>query len=116
LRHGDLLEGTGEFDVIVANLPYVAESEYETLDPEIRSWEPPDALVGGATGTEAIARLLSQAPAHLADGGVLGTEIGATQAKELITIARGFFPEADVYVMKDLAGLDRMLVVRRGRG
>src|SRR5438309_422856 len=58
LRHGDLLEGVGRFDVIVANLPYVSEADWRGLPPEIRDHEPRAALVGGVRGTEAIERLL----------------------------------------------------------
>lgn len=114
LRRGDLLEGTGAFDVIVANLPYVSEAEWSGLEPEVREWEPRDALVAGPTGTEAIGRLLASAPPHLAAGGVLAVEIGATQAAALTKGVEAHFPDASACVIKDLAGLDRVVVVRRG--
>ena len=50
LRVGDLLDGEGVFDVIVANLPYVSAADWEALAPEIREHEPRAALVGGARG------------------------------------------------------------------
>ena len=113
---GDLLEGRGAFDVIVANLPYVSAAEWKSLAPEIREHEPRGALVGGDGGTEAIERLLRQAPPHLAPGGLLAAEMGATQGARLLAVARACFPDADVCVIKDLAGLDRVLVVRAGGG
>lgn len=116
LVHGDLLEGEGTFDVILANLPYISSDDWTSLDPEIRDYEPASSLRAGARGTEVIARLLEQAPAHLAAGGVLAAEIGETQAKDLLAVARRSFPEAQVYVMKDFAGRDRVLVVRAERG
>jgi release factor glutamine methyltransferase len=109
---GDLLDGQGVFDAIIANLPYVSEGDWASLAPEIREHEPKGALVAGPRGTEAIERLLRQAPAHLAPGGLLAAEIGDTQAAALSEAARAAFPEAEVRVIKDLAGLDRVLAVR----
>lgn len=113
VRRGDLLEGSGVFDVIVANLPYVSEPEWRALPPEIRDHEPRAALVGGARGTEVIEELLGTAPEHLAPGGVLAAEIGDTQGVRLGDIASRFFPRAAVEIRQDLAGLDRALLVRR---
>lgn len=116
LRRGDLLEGAGIFDVIVANLPYVSEADWSELAPEIRDHEPRGALVSGPTGTEVVERLLEVAPMHLAIGGVLAAEIGDTQAERVLNAARRRFPGARSCVMKDLGGRDRMLVVRIARG
>ncbi|MEX0750194.1 MAG: peptide chain release factor N(5)-glutamine methyltransferase [Dehalococcoidia bacterium] len=113
LRPGDLLASTGEFDLILANLPYVSEGEWQTLEPEIQEYEPRSALVGGVHGTEIIERLIAEAPQHLAEGGVLAAEIGETQGERLLTVARRFFPDGYAYVMKDYAGKDRVLVIRR---
>ncbi|MHB8684010.1 MAG: peptide chain release factor N(5)-glutamine methyltransferase [Dehalococcoidia bacterium] len=112
LRHGDLLARTGEFDVIVANLPYVGEAEWRALQPEVRDAEPREALVSGPLGTEANERLLAQAPPHLAPGGLLALEMGETHAAALSVAAHTHFPAASVSVMKDLAGRDRVLAVR----
>jgi release factor glutamine methyltransferase len=116
LRSGDLLEGLGVFDVIVANLPYVSELERQALPPEIREHEPREALVGGPAGTEVIERLLVQVPEHLAPGGVLACEVGAAQGDRLAAEAGRRFPDARACVKKDLAGHDRMLEVRRQGG
>jgi release factor glutamine methyltransferase len=116
LRAGDLLGGQGQFDVIVANLPYVSGADWRALPPEIRDHEPQEALTPGPLGTEAVAALLAQAPAHLAPGGALAAEMGDTQGAALLAEVARAFPEADRYVMKDLARLDRVLVVRVGSG
>jgi release factor glutamine methyltransferase len=116
LSAGDLLGGQGAFDVIVANLPYVSEADWRGLPPEIREHEPREALTPGPLGTEAVSALLAQAPAHLAANGVLAAEIGDRQGAALLAEAARAFPEADRCVMKDLAGLDRVLVVRVGSG
>ena len=112
LRRASLLEDAGMCDVIVANLPYVSEHEWPELQPEIREHEPRGSLVGGERGTEVIEKLIGQAPAHLAAGGVLAAEIGETQAEHLLSCACRFFRDADAYVMKDFAGRDRVLVIR----
>jgi release factor glutamine methyltransferase len=116
VRCGDLLDRQGPFDVIVANLPYVSEAEWCGLAPEIREHEPREALVGGQTGVEVIGRLLQSAQHSIAPGGVIGAEIGATQAVAVLGMARENFPGAESRVMKDLAGCDRMLVVRTRGG
>src|SRR6185437_11250047 len=104
LRNGDLLDGLGVFDVIVANLPYVSEAEWGAAEPEARDFEPKTALVPGPRGTEANDRLLAEALAHLAAAGVLAFEFGESQAAALSARARRHFPGAQVSVMKDLAG------------
>jgi release factor glutamine methyltransferase len=112
-RLGDLLTDSGEYDVIVSNLPYVSEREWAMLAPEIRQHEPPAALVGGAVGTEVIERLLAAAADRLAAEGLLAAEIGETQAPALLMTCRRVFRNANAYVMKDFAGKNRVLVVRR---
>ncbi len=104
LVEGDLLAGAGTFDVIVANLPYVAEDEWPSLAPEIREHEPRAALVAGVAGTELIERLLEIAPAHLAPGGLLAAEIGCTQSARLLDVARRRFPGAECEVGRISAG------------
>jgi release factor glutamine methyltransferase len=62
---GDLTKGVGAFDIVVANLPYVADAELTALAPEIRRHEPHVALHGGERGISLIERLLTEASAHL---------------------------------------------------
>jgi release factor glutamine methyltransferase len=111
LHEGDLLDGLGRFDVIVANLPYVPESEWADLAPEVRDWEPRKALVGGHAGHEMIAQLLRMAPAHLRVRGLLLAEFGIGQGEALAGVACDMFAEAVVSLRQDLAGRYRVLVV-----
>ena len=67
------------FDAVVCNPPYVAESERSSLPSEVRDWEPAEALFAGPEGTEAIARIVREAPEHLAADGLLAIEIGDHQ-------------------------------------
>lgn len=112
LHRGDLLDGLGPFDVIVANLPYVSEADWRDLPSELRDHEPRGALVGGETGLDVIERFLRAAPAHLTRGGVLAAEIGDAHGAAALTLGLAAFPDAAVSIRKDLGGLDRLLLVR----
>jgi release factor glutamine methyltransferase len=110
---GNLLAPLPErVDLITANLPYVAAPEWEALAPEIRGYEPQAALDGGADGLELIRGMLASAAPHLRPGGALLLEIGATQGPAVVALARQHFPEADVELKPDYAGLDRLVVVQ----
>ncbi len=67
-------------DAVVANPPYLALGERDTLPPEVERWEPATALFAGPAGDEAIRRLLDEAPARLRGGGLLAFEVGLGQA------------------------------------
>ncbi|MGI9019166.1 MAG: peptide chain release factor N(5)-glutamine methyltransferase [Solirubrobacterales bacterium] len=99
-------------DLLVANLPYVAEAEWEGLEPEITQWEPRPALVSGPTGLESIERLLGEVATG--DGWVeaIGLEVGAGQAAPVAELVRraGF---ERVEARRDLAGIERVVVGRR---
>ncbi len=112
LLQGDLLEPLPEpVGLIVANLPYVSESEWKTLAPDIAEYEPTSALDGGADGLKHIRRLLRQAGSYLRTSGIICLEIGATQASAVNDVAREEFPAATVALVRDLAGLDRVAVI-----
>ena len=113
LLRGDLLSPLPEpVDLIVANLPYVSEAELAELPPQIRRYEPLSALDGGPDGLRHIRRLLAQAGGYLRPQGAILLEIGATQGAEVIELARRYFPMASIEVVKDYAGLDRVVIVR----
>ena len=73
------LHATKRFQVIVANLPYIATDELARLDPEVSVWEPRCALDGGHDGLTLLRRLPGEVIPFLAEGGLLALEIGATQ-------------------------------------
>jgi release factor glutamine methyltransferase len=101
------------FDLIVANLPYIDSDELRGL--EVARHEPWMALDGGPGGLVLVEQLLSQAPRCLAPGGRLLLEIGATQGRAALALARAAFPGAQVTLHQDLAGLDRVVAVRLGK-
>jgi release factor glutamine methyltransferase len=99
------------FDLLLANLPYVSESEWEGLAPEIREYEPREALVAGPTGLEAIEALLGATAALDTPPGAVALEIGPSQAATVERLVREAGYE-EVETRADLAGLDRMVVGR----
>jgi len=101
----------GGVDVVVSNPPYVSEEEWEQLEPEVRRYEPREAVVGGETGLEIILELLEQVRMWLAPGGWLVIEIADTQA-ERVSRLLGILGYRDVSVTKDLAGRDRVVEAR----
>jgi release factor glutamine methyltransferase len=108
----DLLAGIpDEFDAILTNPPYVAESERSSLAPEILRHEPPGALFSGPDGLDAIRALLAQAGARDRVRTV-ALELGAGQAGAVMELARtaGF---TTVRSERDLAGIERVVVGER---
>jgi release factor glutamine methyltransferase len=101
----------GEFDGIVANLPYVPESERASLSREVMH-DPALALFGGADGLEVIRRFIPEAFRRLRPGGWMVLEIGHDQASQVEEILRssGF---ADIEVKTDLSGVARFPFARR---
>lgn len=110
---GDLLEPVPEpVEIITANLPYIPTAVWASLPPEIRDHEPREALDGGEDGLHVIDRLLIQARAHLSPGAVVILEIQYDQAAALTALVEDRLPGAAVEIRKDLAGHDRVAVVR----
>jgi release factor glutamine methyltransferase len=110
---GDLLEPVHEeVDIIAANLPYIPTAAIPTLAPEVRDHEPRLALDGGPDGLHVIARLLVQSPRVLRPGGAIILEIGHDQAEALRSLVRETFPGASVEFARDLAGYERVAIVR----
>lgn len=109
----DLLAGVaGPFDVIVANLPYIATGEMAGLSPEVRR-DPVLALDGGDDGLALVSRLIESAPVFLSAGGVLALEIGHDQAGrvEFLLTANNY---RDIKKLRDYQGIERILIARHG--
>jgi release factor glutamine methyltransferase len=127
LRHGlaarigfsqtDLLESFAQkqhsFDLIVSNPPYVASSEADQLQREVRDHEPREALFGGPTGVEIYARLIKQAGSLLRSGGILVLELGYNSAEHVRTILTEQNGWANVTFTNDLAGIPRVAAADR---
>jgi len=90
----------GEVDLVLANLPYVSDAELRSLAPEIRCHEPPEALLGGADGLDAIRALVGGAPA----GARLALEHAPHQAAAVRALLEG------AETRPDLSGRERVTV------
>jgi release factor glutamine methyltransferase len=104
-----------EFDLVLANLPYVAEREWASLQPEITRWEPREALLAGPDGLDAIGSVLASLGALSEPGAgppAIGLEVGEGQAAAVAEMVgkAGF---AEVETRRDLAGIERVVVGRR---
>ncbi len=104
---------------IAANPPYIGGVEYRTLNREVRDFEPKSALVpeenDGAAGTEDAVQILAEAARLLAPGGVLLMEMGCAQGRELLQALPGSLRRGG-RVLRDAAGLDRLLVAVKEDG
>jgi len=105
---GDMLDSLPQpVDLIVANLPYVKESELPTQFPV--SFEPRLALNGGPDGLGKIRQLCRQLNGKLRPEGYLLLEIGQGQEKTVTTFLSSLFPSAEIEVTPDLSGIDRVV-------
>jgi release factor glutamine methyltransferase len=117
---GDLLAPVpedlrGSADVLVSNPPYVAAHELGPLEPEVRDWDPLEALVSGPTGDEVADRLIAEAPGWLRAGGWLLMEVDVGRARPTAErCERAGYVE--VQVVADLTGRDRHVAARLAGG
>ena len=103
---------SGRYDAIVSNPPYILASDIADLQKEVRDFDPPRALDGGADGLDAYRVLAMSAARYLEPDGIVAVEIGSTQNAQVT----GLFVSADfdpVEARRDLSGNDRVLVFRR---
>jgi release factor glutamine methyltransferase len=106
----DLFPLDTEYDLIIANLPYIPTKTLHQLP--IYRREPTLALDGGADGLRLIRALLTAAPERLVRGGLLLMEIEATEGPSALSLAYDAFDKAEIHLHKDLAGRDRILEVQ----
>jgi release factor glutamine methyltransferase len=108
LRRSNLLENLDErFDLIVANLPYIATQDRQTLSREVLH-DPEVALFAGARGDELLRELIEQAPTRLCPGGLLAMEIGLGQSDALLS-ALAEKKYRDICSKNDYSGVIRFL-------
>ena len=108
----DLMSAFASLQMVVSNPPYIAEGERATLQREVREHEPHLALFSGADGLGHYRRLVQDSARVLVDGGWLLLELGHDSAAPV----RALFEEGwcDIELIADLAGIDRVIVARRG--
>lgn len=116
---GDLFHPFQELDlraranVITANPPYIKSQDLPGLQPEVRDYEPETALIAGPKGTEVHKRIILEAPNFLQKNGSLIMEMGIDQSEALIKLFAATRVYAEPLVLKDLAGIDRVIVASK---
>ena len=114
---GDMLTPLPEpVDLIVANPPYVKDSDMGGLGAEIKMFEPHVALSGGPDGMEKVAQLLSQANGRVLPNGSILIEIGEGQGMKATALARERFTDARVELSRDLSGIERVVSISLDMG
>ena len=101
--YGDLSE---KFDIIVSNPPYIKTEEIDTLDKEVKDYEPRIALDGGEDGLDFYRRICEGAKHHLNEHGKLFLEAGYGEAEEIKKMLENDF---NVEIIKDISGIDRII-------
>jgi release factor glutamine methyltransferase len=111
LLESDLLSAVRDerFDMIVSNPPYIADSERESLESQVRDYEPEQALFAGQSGLEIYQRIIPQAARALDPEGWLLMEIGAGQDVHLRQLLKGW---RAVSFVADLQGIPRVVIAR----
>lgn len=101
--YGDLSE---KFDIIVSNPPYIKTEEIDTLDKEVKDYEPRIALDGGKDGLDFYRRICEGAEQRLSEHGKLFLEAGYGEAEEIKKMLENDF---NVEIIKDISGIDRII-------
>jgi len=110
-HEGDLLAGIEKtaFDFVVSNPPYVSELEEESVQLDVRKFEPRNAVFAGPTGLEVIERLVPQAREVLKPGGWFVIEISGTIAPRIQELLMGW---SNIEITNDLQGIERVVVAQ----
>lgn len=110
-KSGDLaqpLQGR-KWDVVLSNPPYISYSEAADLSDSVRDFEPHSALFADNDGLALYEKLAQQLPDILQKPGIVGLEIGETQGEAVRRMLKTAFPEAHVFIKKDINKRDRMV-------
>ena len=103
-----------KFDVILSNPPYVREEDWDSLSPEIRLYEPREALLAGEEGLDMIERVLKEGESFLKEGGLFFLEHDPEQKEAIQKLADTLFLEY-LRSIPDLSGRERASVIRKRR-
>lgn len=115
---GDLIEPLrangleGQIDLVLSNPPYIADGEWNGLQPEVSRFEPRLALAGGPDGLAVHRRLVRAAPFFLRPGGWLLMEVGAGQAEAVARLLAAHGAYESIRVRRDRAEVERVVSAR----
>jgi release factor glutamine methyltransferase len=99
------------FHLIFSNPPYLSHKEWEALDPEVKLFEPKEALLSGIQGTEFQEILIKEASFYLKEGGFLIFEMGYNQSQRISELAKAFNWKYQFF--RDLLGYERVALLWR---
>lgn len=110
---GDMLEPfidrNMKVDILISNPPYIPADE--AMEDSVVNYEPHVALFGGDDGLKFYRIIFENAPKILNDKAMMAFEMGYNQKDALTALARSYYPDAKIEVMRDINGKDRMLFV-----
>lgn len=112
-KQSDVLSAISEKqDIIISNPPYISQAEWDLMDESVRNYEPKTALFAENDGLAIYQKIAKESRQLLQPAGMIFLEIGFRQGNAVKKIFEAAFPEKDVTIHQDLAGKDRMVVVR----
>ena len=115
---GDLMkvDWQGPYHLIVSNPPYIESENLSKCMPEVRQYEPTQALDGGRDGLDYYRFIVPMAWEKLEENGLLALEIGHTQAPAVVALMQGGSRYQDIQVIQDYSGYDRVVLARTVNG
>lgn len=99
-----------KFDLIISNPPYAKTSWWDTLEPEVREYEPKSAILAGEDGLDFYRKIINDAPGFLNIGGWLVLEMGDDQSGKICDLAEKHFAKIEIY--KDFNNMDRVFAAQ----
>jgi release factor glutamine methyltransferase len=112
-KKGSLFEPVKDFkfDLIVSNPPYIRMNDIESLQPEIKDWEPLEALDGGENGLDYYRAIIPEVRNYLNEGGCLLLELGMSQSDKVKKISEGAGFK-NISLVKDYSGIERIIIAK----
>ena len=98
-----------KFDIIVSNPPYIKREVIDTLDKQVKDYEPYNALEGGEDGLDFYRQITKESIDYLKQGGILAYEVGHDQAEDVSEIMKSY-GYTKIYKKKDIQGIDRVVI------
>ncbi len=114
LQKGDWFEGINEvFDIVVSNPPYIPSKDMETLDKDVREFDPLNALDGGEDGLDPYRIIFKVIHQYLKPNGFFALEFGINQTEEIKELAQANENLHEFHIVKDLSNIERVIIGRR---
>ena len=105
-----LIDNNIHLDILISNPPYIPSEE--DLEVSVKDFEPHVALFGGEDGLKYYRTIFENADKVLNENAMMGFEIGYNQKESLTALAREYFKDADIEVLKDINGKNRMMFIK----